>query len=81
LLFAGGGAVNNIDSNGWTPLHSACGNGHVTVVQLLIDSGADVNICDHNGVTPFHLAFRNGYLDVAVALDSADGKNSAAAMY
>jgi ankyrin repeat protein len=34
---------------GWTPLMRACSNGHLDIVNVLIDNGADVN--DKNNVS------------------------------
>ena len=35
--------VNNIDSNGWTPLHHAANTGDYDSAALLIENGAKVN--------------------------------------
>lgn len=37
-----------------TPLHFACKQGHVRVIQLLIDNGADINALDSSGHAPIH---------------------------
>ena len=39
-----------------TPLHYASGNGHLSMVNLLIRHGVDVNACDEHGVSALHLA-------------------------
>lgn len=31
---------------GQTPLFFACKNGHVEIVEMLLQQGADVNVCD-----------------------------------
>ena len=35
-----------ITQDGWTPLHRACGSGHVAVAEKLIANGADVEAKD-----------------------------------
>lgn len=54
------------DDSGATALHRACANGHVSTVQLLVDSGAEF-VQNHSGNTPLHWAAANGH-DAVVAL-------------
>ena len=44
------------DSDGSTPLHSACGRGHPAMVRLLLEAGADVTARDSRGATPMDRA-------------------------
>ena len=46
------------DACGRTPLHYACGSGHVAVAQYLIQKGAHVKAKDRRGETPVQLAQR-----------------------
>ncbi len=48
--------VNSLDPHGCTPLFYACENGHVDVVQLLLNYGADPHIANPEGVTPLAIA-------------------------
>ena len=32
------------DYAGWSPLHEACGNGYLEIVELLIENNADMNL-------------------------------------
>ena len=50
--------------NDETPLHIAARNGHMDVVQLLIDTGADPKRADRDGWTPLKLAAEHGHEDV-----------------
>ncbi|MBT6275277.1 MAG: ankyrin repeat domain-containing protein, partial [Chromatiales bacterium] len=58
---AAGVDVNAKDNIGLTPLHSAAGQGHKVVAELLIDKGADVNAAGGLfGSTPLHKAAEEG---------------------
>lgn len=51
--FIRSGETNNVDSNGYTALHYASRNGHLTACELLLKAGAEVNACTRSGgVTP-----------------------------
>lgn len=54
---------------GWlTPLHIAAHNGHVKIVQLLVQQNPDCNDKDSDGMTPLMLAVLSGHEDVASVL-------------
>ena len=52
--------VNCRDSDGYTPLHRACYNGHMNVVRILLQRGADVDARTEDGWQPLHCACRWG---------------------
>lgn len=56
------------DYFGFTPLHTACQNGYVDVVNLLLDREADVEIIDNDGWTPLYTACVNGRLEIVKLL-------------
>jgi len=70
LLHANGSRVNDIDANGFSPLHHACMEGQldIDVCKFLIDNGAKVDRPTMTKATPLHLAARNGNLDVVKLL-------------
>ena len=41
--------VNSRDNAGYTPLHEACMNGHMTVAKFLIENGADLKCVSYDG--------------------------------
>ena len=51
-------------------LHLACENGHLQVVQQLIEFGANVNQLSGDGLTPLSMACAKGHKDVARLLVS-----------
>lgn len=51
--------------NGWTPLCTACVNGHLPIVKLLLEAGAEQRLCDLAGWTEKEHAVFRGHMDVA----------------
>jgi len=52
----------------WTPLHGACGQGHVKVVEMLLKHGADADAKNNFGDTPLHRACDNDHVEVVEML-------------
>jgi ankyrin repeat protein len=46
----------------------ACQEGHLSVINLLIDRGADVEASNINGFRPLHIAAYKGHLEIVKAL-------------
>lgn len=57
-----GGAVNFINTAGYTALHMAAAFGQDQVVSLLLEKGAQIDSQDHFGYTPLHRAAEKGHL-------------------
>ncbi len=51
-------------SVGLTPLHNAASNGHVAVIETLIQAGALVNARAGSNATALFIAAQNGHLEV-----------------
>ena len=48
--------VNKSDSNGWTPLHRACENAHLDIIELLLKTDdIEATLADNNGNTPLDI--------------------------
>jgi hypothetical protein len=56
-LIARGADVNK---TGWTPLHYAATNGHVAIMQMLLDENAYIDAESPNGTTPLMMAAMYG---------------------
>jgi ankyrin repeat protein len=52
------------NTDGSTPLHLACYNGHIDIVNILLKCNSSVNLCNTDGSTPLHLACYNGNIDI-----------------
>ncbi|HVR09602.1 MAG TPA: ankyrin repeat domain-containing protein [Thermoanaerobaculia bacterium] len=71
-LLAAGGAVNQRDDQGWTPLNWAAGRGDVPMLRLLLDRGADITLTGRDNRTPLMIAKAAGRKEVAAALTAAE---------
>lgn len=68
-------SYDNIDiniKNMWdeTPLHEACYNGNIEIVQMLLEKNADLNLQDKDFNTPLILSSMNGHYGVVKLLIS-----------
>ena len=54
------------------PLNIAADNGHLEIVQLLLDHGADIAVLDLRGYSPLSLAARAAHVEVAQALGATE---------
>ncbi|KAM3066135.1 Glycerophosphocholine phosphodiesterase, variant 2 [Clarireedia jacksonii] len=66
------------NSFAWTPLHIACVDGHLNVVELLISAGADLKRPDASGWTAKEHAALRGHMDIADILAEAEAEQSIA---
>ncbi|KAI1006516.1 Glycerophosphocholine phosphodiesterase [Podosphaera aphanis] len=55
----------------WTPLHVACVDGHLSIVELLIQAGADLKKPDASGWTAKEHAALRGHMEIARRILSA----------
>lgn len=55
------------------PLHAAIKQGHLDVVNLLLEKGADVNCLDQRGWTPLQCSISRGYSHISDRLLKATG--------
>jgi ankyrin repeat protein len=68
LLCTSDADVNTQNNDRWTPLHVACWEGTLEMVELLANSGADLNILNGEGRTPLHLASCYHRVEIAKVL-------------
>lgn len=56
--------VNQMSTDGRTPLHEAVGRAHPDAVRLLLEKGADPNLAGNDGKTPWQLLWeqKKGFL-------------------
>ena len=57
--------INSTNSSEQTPLHCAVANGHLEIVEFLLENGAKVNVSDEKGWSPLLMAIANDDLDMA----------------
>ena len=50
----------DVNKTGWTPLHYAASNGHVTIISLLLENSAYIDAESPNGTTPLMMAAMYG---------------------
>jgi ankyrin repeat protein len=50
----------DVNKTGWTPLHYAATNGHVAIIQMLLDENAYIDAASPNGTTPLMMAAMYG---------------------
>ena len=50
-----GFSINDIDQNGWGPIHIACHHGKLNSIQFILDNGGDINLKTLDNVSPLHL--------------------------
>ena len=63
--------LNAVDGKGQNILMIAAANGHLDIVEFVLNHGGDVNAKDKNGKTAITLASQNGYLDIVECLFNA----------
>ncbi|ESO89063.1 hypothetical protein LOTGIDRAFT_55862, partial [Lottia gigantea] len=51
-----------------SPLHIACINNHIHVIEKLIEAGYDINMLNFGGLTPFQTALQEDKPNVAKTL-------------
>lgn len=62
--FIESGQTNKADATGYTALHYAARNGHLTACEQLLNAGAEVNACTRSGgVTPLIRAALMGNIE------------------
>ncbi|XP_048581255.1 ankyrin repeat domain-containing protein 50 [Nematostella vectensis] len=68
LKYSPGIRINHASKHGLTALQQAAWDGHVDLVNFLLEQGADLSLVDSNGYTALHLASQSGHLDVVSLL-------------
>jgi ankyrin repeat protein len=56
--------INCLDEKQRLPLHYACKNGLLNIVNFLIDCGSDCRSTDSKGLTPLELGIVKGHNDL-----------------
>ena len=67
-LLEAGADVNQLATDGVSPLHFASQEGHVGAITALLGAGAEVNQSTTDGVSPLHSASHNGHVGAIRAL-------------
>jgi len=56
--------LNKTDDHGFGLLHWACWDGHLPVVDILLERGSKINAVNYAEDTPLHYAVKNGHLEL-----------------
>ena len=56
------GKLEDVHSEGITPLHISCINNDITLFSFLLDNDASMRINDENGFLPIHYAVIKDYV-------------------
>ncbi|XP_073975481.1 integrin linked kinase [Rhodnius prolixus] len=56
--------MNQGDDHGFSPLHWACKEGHIKIVELLMSRGSRINATNRGDDTPLHLASAHGHKEI-----------------
>ena len=78
MLMDNWGDVSRSNDDDFILLHTACYNGHLDVVRLLVDKEADANRAADNSIIPLCIACSLGYLEVVRMLMDKGGEPSLA---
>lgn len=68
LLFKNGHIIDLADKNGRTPTILAASEGHLAIIDILIEKGADLNAQDRDGLSALSWACLKGHYNAASAL-------------
>ena len=61
--------INVLDDKGYTPIHIACNNGHLSVVEYLSSKPqCNLEVLDNTGHQPLHYALCQGHKEVVMLL-------------
>uniref|UniRef100_A0A8C3HKV3 Ankyrin repeat domain-containing protein n=1 Tax=Chrysemys picta bellii TaxID=8478 RepID=A0A8C3HKV3_CHRPI len=60
--------INAVNASNETLLHIAAANGHLAIIEYLINKGAKLNVKDKKGRTPLHRAAEKGQDDAVKVL-------------
>lgn len=70
-IFTGSTNFSIKDTSSLMPLHAAAGNGHLSVVHILVQAGSALECLDKSQYTPLMLAALNGHNNVVKYLVKA----------
>ncbi len=62
---ATGTDMNQLDSDGYAPLHIAVRDGRIAITRLLLKHGVNMEVKDRNGHTPMYHAIMHGHIRIA----------------
>ena len=70
ILIREGAEVSVLDSRGRTPMHHAAANGHLRIIESLIQLGAKWKVKDNDELTPQQHALKNKHFHVSDFLET-----------